>query len=187
MTKRPLEIPLCIVCQDEIREEDKITTKCGHYYCVTCFVYHMRVSNVCGMCRSQIVPDKPKELPTMDTQVVMNLTDFIMRSFVYENGLTMLYLNLTNKFSSILNKFLRVGNIRLTRGTTEIVEKCKEIINGDIRLEYDLWMYTLKCVKSVGKWYEEDNAIFTVPSYINPSTFIGVDDTDSEEEQGSVS
>ena len=186
MTKRPLEIPLCIVCQDEIEEDNKITTKCWHYYCVTCFVYHMRVSNVCAMCRSEIVPAKPKELPVMDSSIVMNITDFIMRSFVYESGLSNMYLNLTNKFDALLGKFLRTGNIRLTRGTTEIIEKCKEIINGDIRLEYDLWMYTLKCVKSVGKWYEDDNPVFTSPLYINPSTLIDHTQSDSDED-GSVS
>ena len=182
MTKRPFELNKCIICYDELETDDEIRTKCGHYYCVTCFVYHMRLSNQCGMCRTQIVPDKPKELPKMDNELIINMTDFIMKSFVYEDGLTSMYNNLTNKFSANLKQFMRQQNITVTRSIQKVIDKCTKTVNGEIRLEYNLWMYTLKCVKSMTRWYEEDSSMFITDPFINPSQLIDLNETDTDNE-----
>lgn len=147
----------CIVCFETINDDiGKIKTKCGHIYCVSCFVYHMRVSNTCGYCRFEIVPKKPKEPHVMDHIIRMNITDFIMTSFRNDNGLTRMYANLTNKFNALLEKALQRDMIVLTRSTTNIINICRELL-PDIRLEYDLWHYTMNCVDSVNMWYENDD------------------------------
>lgn len=168
MTKRPFEPSTCIICYDEIKSDEEIVTKCNHHYCVTCFVYNMRVSNECAMCRKEIVPDKPKEMLKMDSDLIINMTDFIMRSFIYEEGLISMCANLTNKFNAKLNKFIRSKNITVTRSTQQIIDVCGDIINDGMKLEYDLWMYTLKCVRSVARWYDNNEVVFSTPAYTPP-------------------
>jgi hypothetical protein len=52
----------CMVCYEDI-ECEKVTLKCGHAYCVQCFIKHMRVGNNCAACRANIC-DPPEKLHT---------------------------------------------------------------------------------------------------------------------------
>jgi hypothetical protein len=45
--------PECIICCDEIGDEI-VKIKCGHTYCVSCFVKDMRQRGTCAMCRTDI-------------------------------------------------------------------------------------------------------------------------------------
>jgi hypothetical protein len=49
----------CMVCYEDI-EREKVSLKCGHAYCVQCFIKHMRVGNNCAACRAHIC-DPPKK------------------------------------------------------------------------------------------------------------------------------
>jgi len=53
------EVIECMVCYEEI-ENEKVSLKCGHSYCVQCFIKHMRVGNNCAGCRAHIC-DPPKK------------------------------------------------------------------------------------------------------------------------------
>jgi hypothetical protein len=50
----------CIICCDEIKDEC-VKIKCGHTYCVTCFVKDMRERGNCAMCRSEVCEMPPKK------------------------------------------------------------------------------------------------------------------------------
>jgi len=66
-----LEDPLeCMVCYENI-DNESVTLKCGHIYCVTCFVSHMRLTNTCAACRAEICepPKKPKIRGFSQTQI----------------------------------------------------------------------------------------------------------------------
>jgi hypothetical protein len=52
----------CMVCYEDI-ECEKVSLKCGHAYCVQCFIKHMRVGNNCAACRANIC-DPPEKLRT---------------------------------------------------------------------------------------------------------------------------
>jgi hypothetical protein len=55
----------CTICYTNLRELNKVTTKCGHHYCIDCFVAHFTSkqasSGDCPMCRAQLLEfdDKP--------------------------------------------------------------------------------------------------------------------------------
>ena len=49
----------CMVCYEDIKNE-KVSLKCGHAYCVQCFIKHMRVGNNCAGCRAHIC-EPPKK------------------------------------------------------------------------------------------------------------------------------
>ena len=53
----PLE---CMVCYEDI-EDEKVNLKCGHAYCVQCFIKHMRVGNNCAGCRAHICEPPKKQ------------------------------------------------------------------------------------------------------------------------------
>ena len=57
----------CIVCCDEIGDE-MVKIKCGHTYCVTCFVKDMRQRGTCAMCRTEICEAPPKKRMDRNTR-----------------------------------------------------------------------------------------------------------------------
>jgi hypothetical protein len=58
----------CMICYEElVLKNGSINIKCGHPYCVPCFVKHMRMDNKCAMCRVEIVPEIEIEDETTDT------------------------------------------------------------------------------------------------------------------------
>lgn len=156
MNKRPCPNNECMVCMDEITDSlDEIKTKCGHIYCLTCFVYHMRVSNSCGYCRTELVAEKPKELPTMDDRLIINMTDHILNNFQEAGGMDVIYTNLSNKFKAYIGRAIRETDIRITRNTNNVIEECLKII-PNLNLDFAMWAYTLESVQAVANWYEND-------------------------------
>ena len=53
----------CIICYETVGNE-KVSIKCGHTYCVGCFVKHMRLSNECAYCRTELceLPQKKRRI-----------------------------------------------------------------------------------------------------------------------------
>lgn len=49
----------CMVCYEDI-EGEQVNLRCGHAYCVQCFIKHMRVGHNCAGCRAPIC-DPPKK------------------------------------------------------------------------------------------------------------------------------
>jgi hypothetical protein len=62
----------CIVCCDEIGDE-MVKIKCGHTYCVSCFVKDMRQRGTCAMCRAEICEAPPKK--TLDRNTRADIID----------------------------------------------------------------------------------------------------------------
>lgn len=62
----------CIVCSDEIGDE-MVKIKCGHTYCVSCFVKDMRQRGTCAMCRAEICEAPPKK--TLDRNTRADIID----------------------------------------------------------------------------------------------------------------
>jgi hypothetical protein len=70
----------CMVCYEDI-EGDNVSLKCGHAYCVQCFIKHMRVGNNCAGCRAHICdPPKKYENRTLSTAVISNVIENSLNS-----------------------------------------------------------------------------------------------------------
>lgn len=66
MENKMSEEASCIICYEEFAtslERGRVRTGCGHSYCAICFAQVMRVSNQCSMCRHEITPDVPRDVP----------------------------------------------------------------------------------------------------------------------------
>lgn len=61
----------CTICYADLKELNKVTTKCGHHYCVDCLLHHFTSSNPssksCPMCRADLLE---KKMPTPMQQPV---------------------------------------------------------------------------------------------------------------------
>jgi hypothetical protein len=54
----------CIICYEDVGGENgEVTTRCGHKYCTTCFITHMRQKNKCAYCRMEICETPHSSLP----------------------------------------------------------------------------------------------------------------------------
>ncbi len=66
----PSQSQECIVCCDEINDE-MVKIKCGHTYCVSCFVKDMRQRGTCAMCRADICEAPPKKSMNQNTRRIL--------------------------------------------------------------------------------------------------------------------
>jgi hypothetical protein len=65
----------CMVCYEDI-ECEKVSLKCGHAYCVQCFIKHMRVGNNCACCRAHICdPPKKHTYRILSTSEISDIID----------------------------------------------------------------------------------------------------------------
>jgi len=68
----------CIICAENM--VGKVTLKCNHEMCPSCFAQHSRLSNTCPFCRDEFAPPvkKREEMPE-------NIAEEIMMNDVYHN------------------------------------------------------------------------------------------------------
>ena len=64
----------CTICYTDLKELNKVTTKCGHHYCIDCFLHHFTSGNPssknCPMCRADLLEVKTEELQSPPTPVI---------------------------------------------------------------------------------------------------------------------
>tara|TARA_Y100000389_G_C17467688_1_gene527129 strand:+ start:2844 stop:3359 length:516 start_codon:yes stop_codon:yes gene_type:complete len=68
----------CIICAENMI--GRVTLKCSHEMCPSCFARHSRLSNTCPFCRDEFAPPvkKREEMPE-------NIAEEIMMNDVYHN------------------------------------------------------------------------------------------------------
>ena len=49
----------CNICFDELKETNKVITKCGHKFCVECYTRAARNKNDCAVCRKTLCSVEP--------------------------------------------------------------------------------------------------------------------------------
>ena len=82
------EPAVCLICTDPM--QGKVTMKCGHEMCPTCFAKHARTNHTCPFCRDEFAPAvKPKvsmpievaeSMVTMDTLTNVEAWAGVMRA-----------------------------------------------------------------------------------------------------------
>ena len=52
----------CTICYNDLKDLNKATTKCGHHFCIDCFVSHytsqQSMSGKCPMCRAELLDEQ---------------------------------------------------------------------------------------------------------------------------------
>ena len=137
----------CMVCYEEVSDE-KVTIKCGHTYCVECFVKHMRTQGTCAYCRTEVCKPPAKVSLAPD-----------MRASIMDQWLE----NSHDLSTMIREEFIRqmrdnlARDVRLIR--TETVEMVENLCIGaasNTNLTFGLWMAGVRASEYTSYWYESD-------------------------------
>ena len=137
----------CMVCYEEVSDE-KVTIKCGHTYCVECFVKHMRTQGTCAYCRTEVCKPPAKLSLAPD-----------MRASIMDQWLE----NSHDLSTMIREEFIRqmrdnlARDVRLIR--TETVEMVENLCIGaasNTNLTFGLWMAGVRASEYTSYWYESD-------------------------------
>ena len=64
----PKDSEMCPVCY-EVLGAARVTTACGHQFCISCFTQSVRESDNCAMCRASLSETQPKKIEPMGTEV----------------------------------------------------------------------------------------------------------------------
>ena len=137
----------CMVCYEEV-SDGKVTIKCGHTYCVECFVKHMRTQGTCAYCRKEVckLPEKASLAP--DTRAS------IMDQWLENSG---------DLSDMIRGEFIRQMRENLERDVrlirTETVEIIENLCMGaadNTNLTFGLWMAGVRASEYTSYWYERD-------------------------------
>ena len=62
----------CPVCYEDLGSA-RVTTACGHKFCISCFTRSVRESDKCALCRAPLSDAEPKKTEPMDVQVAHQL------------------------------------------------------------------------------------------------------------------
>ena len=64
----------CMICYTDLRELNKVTTKCGHHFCVDCFLNHytskQKSSSDCPICRAGLIESKGHPAAPADNMIM---------------------------------------------------------------------------------------------------------------------
>jgi len=83
------EVDNCPICMEGINDTNCCTTKCGHKFCLECFVKHSKIKDNCPMCRREFYFNKSSrttEQPQNRIMNFLNTTDQIYVVCYYEFG-----------------------------------------------------------------------------------------------------
>ena len=68
----------CIICYEKISEDENVKIKCGHTYCLNCFIKHMRIDNKCAICRKILCEKDNSNKKKMPIEEIMGeITELI--------------------------------------------------------------------------------------------------------------
>ena len=140
----------CIICYECV-DDGKVSLKCGHVYCVGCFVKHMRMNNTCAYCRTELceAPQSKKHMPP-DTR-----TALIEQAF--DNRADALYETLRGDFMrqmelSVREQLLSKHGLNL-RSVAAANEMCARAVMS-VDVTFAAWIIGLQTSNYISDWYE---------------------------------
>jgi len=138
----------CIICYEAVGNE-KVSIKCGHTYCVGCFVKHMRVSNECAYCRTELceVPQSKRKM-TRDTR-----TNIVETALTSSNG--WLRQTLLDDFTRQTREaVLQLNSSKTnTRSVTEMNRTINEAIQS-VDITFASYLIGIHTSNYISEWYE---------------------------------
>ena len=77
-----IETKTCSICLDAIGKIDVFVTKCNHMFCGTCILKHVRTSNLCPLCRSELMETEPtsdaaETAPAGQSNLMFEISDIL--------------------------------------------------------------------------------------------------------------
>ena len=135
----------CIICYETVNNE-KVSIKCGHTYCVGCFVKHMRLNNECAYCRTELC-----EAPQNKRRMTADMrTGLIERAIDGDNIHQTLRADFIRQMrESIARRSPRVN----TRTDTLAMELCAKAVVS-IDMTFASWFVGLHTSNYISEWYE---------------------------------
>jgi hypothetical protein len=142
----------CIICYEAV-DNEKVSIKCGHTYCVGCFVKHMRLSNECAYCRTELC-EVPQNKRRMSAQTRSRLIDDaliggedgVCQSFK-EDFMRQMRNSITRQ---IAEKFPRnIGSETMTTMT----EMCETAVMS-VNMTFASWVVGIHSSTYISDWYE---------------------------------
>jgi len=138
----------CIICYEAVGNE-KVSIKCGHTYCVGCFVTHMRMSNQCAYCRTELceVPQSKRKM-TRDTR-----TNIVETALTSSNG--WLRQTLLDDFTRQTREaVLQINSAKTnTRSVTEMNRTINEAIQS-VDITFASYLIGIHTSNYISEWYE---------------------------------
>lgn len=139
----------CIICYETV-DNEKVSIKCGHTYCVGCFVKHMRLNNECAYCRTELC-EAPQKKRRIDTDTRSRLIEQALSVDEYV-GQTLKSDFIRQMRDSITTQILE-NSPRNSRSATVITEICaKAVVAVDIT--FASWVVGLHTSNYISDWYE---------------------------------
>lgn len=139
----------CIICYETV-DNEKVSIKCGHTYCVGCFVKHMRLSNECAYCRTELC-EVPQNKRRMNAQT---------RSQLIEDALNLE----VGACETVKADFMRQMRVSITR---EIAENCPRNVRSatmmtemcaravmSVDMSFASWVVGIHTSNYISDWYE---------------------------------
>lgn len=138
----------CVICYETVGNE-KVSIQCGHTYCVGCFVKHMRMSNQCAYCRTELceLPQSKRKM-TRDTR-----TNIVEAALTSNNG--WLRQTLLDDFKRQTQEaVLQLTSAKTnTRSATEMNRIINEAVQS-VNITFASYLIGIHTSNYMSEWYE---------------------------------
>jgi hypothetical protein len=139
----------CMVCYEDV-DGEKVTLKCGHDYCVSCFVKHMRIANNCAYCRDTVCEPVVKVKKTISPNQISNIIESsIIDHPDFLHTIHTDLLTQTKKF--IEDKY----NDTTTRERAQIALMCKIAIEST-NMTFGYWIAGMHMADGIVAHFQDD-------------------------------
>ena len=80
----------CSICLEEINtNKNNTVTKCGHKFCSSCIFSHLKISNLCPLCREPLTEPNKKEKLSETTQY--NIVEMASHNYNFQRPAAKIY------------------------------------------------------------------------------------------------
>ena len=138
----------CIICYETVGNE-KVSIKCGHTYCVGCFVKHMRLSNECAYCRTELC-EVPQNKRRMNTEIRSHLIEEALND---EGVSQAMKTDFMRQMRDSITRQLATETPRSLRSVTMVNEMCARAVVA-VDMTFASWIVGLHTSNYISDWYE---------------------------------
>jgi hypothetical protein len=136
----------CMVCYEEVSDE-QVKIKCGHTYCVECFVKHMRTGSNCAYCRTPVCEPPVKQHLLPDTRAA--IVDQLLNN---SNDLSTM---IRTEFVRQMNAHVEADRLLIRTETTEYVKQMYANAALNVDVTFELWQAGIRASEYTSHWYEQ--------------------------------
>lgn len=142
------ELEECMICYEHVTNE-KVSLKCGHSYCVDCFVKHMRINNTCAYCRTEVCEPPPSNKKQMTTETRHAL---IHRSI--DGFSETMYRDFVVQMRASLAVQMSQNESQITRRSAAIMNEMCASAASSVDMTFASWVVGLQSSNYISDWYE---------------------------------